>query len=168
MQVNVTPIPVNLGKKTWLGILLAIGLSITNGTMLVPIKLSPPEIASSDVFLVSFAIGVAVVTPVFALVYFLVFKKKFMLELKFSVVALPGLLGGFVWNIGNWASIFATLFLGYTVGFPLSQCALLVGGFWGVVLFKEITGVKRISLFVASSLVLIGGAVLLGLYGNKV
>jgi len=108
------------------------------------------------------------VTPVFALVYFLVFKKKFMLELKFSVVALPGLLGGFVWNIGNWASIFATLFLGYTVGFPLSQCALLVGGFWGVVLFKEITGVKRISLFVASSLVLIGGAVLLGLYGNKV
>lgn len=87
-------------------------------------------------------------------------------------------LAGLMWNIGNWASLYALQYLGYTVGFPLTQCALLLGttrnsllnlsgGFWGIVLFKEITGVRRILLYVVSCLVLISGAILLGLYGKK-
>jgi len=150
-------------KRTWLGIACALGLSITNGTMLVPIQLAPKEFHGIN-FIVSFGIGVLAVTPVFALIYFLVFRKK--PEFKLSTVALPGFICGLGWNTGNWASIYATLCLGYTIGFPLSQCALLVGGFWGVVLFKEITGIKRIGLYVVASLILIGGAVMLGLYGQ--
>lgn len=49
--------------------------SITNGTMLVPIQLAPKEVQGIS-FLVSFGIGALVVTPVFALVYFVAFRKK--------------------------------------------------------------------------------------------
>jgi len=162
--VNETDTAEPPAQITWLGIACALGLSLTNGSMLAPYSYAPDEAKPS--FLVSFGIGVLIVTPVFAVIYFVVFRKKPDFNLV-KVVALPGMLCGLGWNIGNWASIYATMFLGYTVGFPLSQCALLVGGFWGIVLFKEITGIKRVSLFFISSLILLGGAVLLGVYGGK-
>jgi len=141
-----------------------IQFSTTNGSMLVPIRFAPVEVQGIN-FIVSFGIGVLAVTPVFAFIYFLAFRR--MPELKLKVLALPGLICGLGWNFGNWASIYATLFLGYTIGFPLSQCALLIGGFWGVALFKEITGLKRIVVFVVSCFILLGGAVMLALYGKK-
>jgi len=151
-------------RRLWLGILCALGLSITNGSMLVPLKFAPPEVGGIN-FIVSFAIGVFVVTPVFALIYFGI--RRTMPEMKVTRLALPGIMAGIGWNIGNWASIYATIFLGFTIGFPLSQCALLVAGMWGILLFREITGTKRVvSLFVGSG-ILIVGAVLLGLFGGK-
>jgi len=105
------------------------------------------------------------VTPLFAVVYFVGFQKKPVWNVK--KILLPGILGGLGWNVGNFASIYATINLGYTVGFPLSQCALLVSGFWGILLFKEMTGVKRIGLYLVSALVLLGGAILLAVYGRK-
>jgi len=156
-------------KKKWIGIFCAAFLSITNGSMLAPIHYAPTNVQGIN-FIVSFGIGVLGVTPLFAVIYFIVFKRdttSFITLLNPRKLLLPGLASGLGWNIGNWASIYATTFLGYTVGFPLSQCALLIGGFWGIVLFKEITGLKRISLFVISAFVLLGGAVLLALFGRK-
>lgn len=153
----------NDAPKLWVGILCALVLSITNGSMLIPMKYAGD--AQGVAFLPSFGIGVLLVTPVYALIYFVALKKK--PEFKIPILALPGLVSGFGWNVGNWASIYATLYLGFTIGFPLSQCALLVGGFWGLFLFKEITGVKRILLFVGSCFVLLGGAVMLAVFGGS-
>ena len=55
--------------------------------------------------------------------------------------------------------------LGLTVGFPLTQCSLLLGGMWGVLVFHEITQTRRIVAFFVGALILIGGAALLAVYG---
>jgi len=149
-------------KNVFLGCLLALGLSIPNGTRLVPIKLAPTEVQGIN-FIVSFGIGVICVTPVYALIYYFAFRKKPLFKL--NQLAIPGIIAGVGWNIGNWASIYATLFLGFTIGFPLTQCALLVGAFWGLLLFREISGGIRVLIVVISSFTLIGGAVLLGMFG---
>jgi len=150
-------------KSRLLGYFCAAFLSITNGSMLAPIHFAP-SYAQGINFLVSFGIGVLAVTPLFAVIYFVAFNKT--PKWDFRNILAPGLMCGLGWNFGNWASIYATTYLGYTVGFPLSQCALLVGGFWGIVLFREITGWKRIGLFVISAIVLLGGAVMLAFFGR--
>jgi len=151
-------------RRKLFGLFCAALLGIPNGSMLAPIHYAP-ESASGINFLISFGIGVLAVTPLFAVTYFVGFQKKPVWNVK--RVLLPGVLAGLGWNIGNFASIYATINLGYTVGFPLSQCALLVSGFWGIVLFKEMTGWKRIGLFILSALVLVGGAAILAVYGRK-
>jgi glucose uptake protein GlcU len=70
-----------------------------------------------------------------------------------------------VWNVGNVCSIYATLYLGLTVGFPLTQLALAFGGLIGIFWFKEITGVYVIAFWMVSIAVLLTGAVLLGMFG---
>jgi hypothetical protein len=33
--------------------------------------------------------------------------------------------------MGNFSSMFATIYLGQTIGFPLTQTCIVVNGFWG-------------------------------------
>jgi len=159
--------PTKINRKKMIGYVCAATLSLTNGSMLAPIHFAPPE-AQGINFIISFGIGVLSVTPLFSVIYYMIlFREKTPPQWKPKILLLPGLIAGLVWNIGNWASIYATAYLGYTVGFPLSQCALLISMFWGIVLFKEITGWKRLLLLIVSSIVLVGGAIVLALYGRK-
>merc|ERR1712000_123329 len=92
-------------------------------------------------FLPSLALGVLAAQPLLFVLYW----GRSMLAgnwPKFHVesVALPGLLTGCFWGMGNFQAMFATLYLGQTVGFPLTQCCLIVSGCWGILYFKEIQG----------------------------
>jgi glucose uptake protein GlcU len=62
-------------------------------------------------------------------------------------------------------SIYATLYLGLTVGFPLTQVALVTSGLWGILLFREISGAKTLIVWTLSVCVLLGGAAMLSLFG---
>ena len=74
---------------------------------------------------------------------------------------------GFLWNFGNVGSMLAVASpLGLTVGYPLCQCALLIGGCWGIFYFKEITERRAIVLFFVSAMVLLSGATLMALFGK--
>jgi len=76
------------GTKTLIGVMCACVLGLTNGTMLIPLMYSPHDVARNtdlgQLFLVSFGIGVFLLTPIFAGVYFFVlirfFKKKSTVE----------------------------------------------------------------------------------------
>merc|ERR1711998_657674 len=53
----------------------------------------------------------------------------------------PCLVSGVLWNGGNICSILAQLEpLGLAVGYPLTQCCILVGGLWGIFYCREIQG----------------------------
>ena len=52
-----------------------------------------------------------------------------------------------------------------TVGYPLTQVALVVGGLWGIIAFKEMKGIRTLSVWAASVTILLGGAVMLALFG---
>ena len=78
-------------------------------------------------------------------------------------IILPGALSGVIWNIANFASFYAVLILGMTVGYPLTQMALFVSVLWGLLYFHEIKGRNKIIRLVTGSIVLFIGAILLGL-----
>jgi glucose uptake protein GlcU len=149
-------------KERLFGMFCAIALGIPNGSMLVPLRLSPAD-AQGINYMVSFGIGVVCVTPVLALIYFVLKREVPVFHPRVALV--PGLLAGFVWNLGNFSSIYATLYLGLTIGFPLTQVALLVAGLYGIFFFKEITSWFAVMFFFLSAGVLLGGAALLSVYG---
>ncbi len=67
-------------------------------------------------------------------------------------------------NVSSLVAVDSTL--GMTVGYPISQCSLLIAGTWGVLYYKEINERAKIIAFAASALVICLGAALLGVYGS--
>jgi len=43
---------------------------------------------------------------------------------------------GVLWNISNIFALLAIPIVGYAIAYPMMQCAILVAGVWGVVVFK--------------------------------
>jgi len=148
-------------RKPIIGFICALILGLMNGSMMVPLRYTPKE-AQGINYIVSFAIGVLIVTPICAIVYFLVRRKK--PEFHFRVAVIPGLITGLLWNLGNFFSIYATLYLGLTIGFPLTQTCLVVSGLWGMLVYKELSGARTIILWIISVIVLLAGATLLALF----
>ncbi len=56
--------------------------------------------------------------------------------------------------------------LGMTVGYPVSQCSLLIAAAWAVIYYREIREPRKIAAFAASAVVICGGATLLGIFGS--
>ena len=72
-----------------------------------------------------------------------------------------------MWNTGNIASLVAVDSpMGMTVANPISQCALLIAGTWGVLYYHEIRGTRQVALFALAAVVVCIGAALLGMYGS--
>lgn len=157
--------------KKWgrflLGLFCVMCTGLFNGSMMVPARYNSDPKANGIIYLLSFGIGVMIVTPVIFVLYFLLQWR--MPVFHFKVALLPGLATGLIWSIGNAGSTYATLSpLGLTVGFPLTQCALLVAGIWGMTLFREIKGWKPIlQFFIAVLLFLLPGCGLLAIYGKS-
>ena len=150
----------------WLG---ALGCGLLNGSLMVPFRFFVQDQDSDGAddaiaYIVSFAIGVAVVQPVCFILYFRLPLQP-LPSLKAATIGLPGIITGIFWAIGNFESTLATLKLGETVGYPLTQTCIVVAGLWGACFFNEIRGTIPMLLFSVSVLIIIGGAVLLGLYG---
>lgn len=72
-----------------------------------------------------------------------------------------GFFAGILWGLGNAGLSFA---LSSGVEFPIAvsiyNCSLFVGGLWGILIFKEIRGVRGKGLFFASACALFAGIAL--------
>lgn len=145
-----------------IGVGCALGLALLNGSMMVPLRFTPKE-AQGINYIISFGIGCIIVTPVCAVMYFA--AKRTTPDFQFKVAFIPGIITGILWNLGNFFSIYATLYLGLTIGFPLTQLALVVSGLWGLLVFKELHGWKTLTVWTISLLVLLSGAALLSIFG---
>ncbi|KAK3260043.1 hypothetical protein CYMTET_30986 [Cymbomonas tetramitiformis] len=153
------------------GVFWAVATGLLNGSQMVPLQCfsngcfgSPAYTGSagaSVAFLPSLAVGVMTITPAFAIIYF--GAKREVPEFAFSVAGVPGLLTGAFWAMGNFAAMFATEYLGQTIGFPMTQACIIVNAFLGIVFYREITGTYAIRLFAVAVIFIIVGA---GLDGN--
>ncbi|MFW5775049.1 MAG: GRP family sugar transporter [Chitinivibrionales bacterium] len=74
-----------------------------------------------------------------------------------------GLFAGILWNVGNVGSFFAITYLGYGIGFAMTQLALFVGVSWGAFYFKEVTGRTPLLRLFFSAAILFSGAALLAM-----
>jgi len=131
----------------------AIGVEAYKGSVLAPLA-----------FLPSLAAGIMVMQPVLFLLYWgrSILAGR-MPQFHFSKVAVSGLLTGAFWGMGNFNAMFATVYLGQTIGFPLTQCCLILNGVWGILYYKEIKGALAIGTFVLASIIILAGATLDGM-----
>jgi len=158
------------------GLACAALTGIFGGSVLVPLKMAPlvpfQHGTNASIFALSFGLCIMPVTLCFlALAYAGAMlgwceTPRFGAEHPLGRELLAGVAAGALWNGGNVASIYAIQApLGMAVGYPLTQCALLVSGTLGIVAFGEIKG-KRVLLWVLGAGILLAGASGLGIYGG--
>jgi len=80
--------------------------------------------------------------------------------MELYVGALPGIISGIVWNIGNILSMLAIGIIGYTIAYPILYCGIFIAGLWGMFLFKEIRG-NAAALYWGSGFLILTGIILL-------
>eukprot|EP00037_Helgoeca_nana_P016425 m.154574 g.154574 ORF g.154574 m.154574 type:complete len:371 (-) comp23517_c0_seq2:129-1241(-) len=155
------------GGRFAAGMVCAVLVGLFGGSILAPLAFVSDELSGIG-FLPSFGIG-AFASGVLIDGTYLVVHRRTSPSLGVIVrTALPGMAAGLVWNAGNVCSILAMGSIGnlsYGVAYPIMQCALFVSGLWGIFYFKEVTGRVAIGAFFVSGFVLIGGAVILSIYG---
>ena len=145
------------------GLILAFFVGLFGGSILAPLNFVPPE-QEGLVFVPSFGIGsFAMASVILACVIYSNKVTNGSLEFKWSHGLPLGILSGTLFQLSNILSIIAIPALGYGVAYPLLQCAILFSGFWGVFVFKEITGWQTISIFFVGGAILLGGAAMLAI-----
>ncbi|CAK9016926.1 unnamed protein product [Durusdinium trenchii] len=124
------------------GISSALAVGLFGGSVLVPFKYIPPDVAGLAA-IPSFGIGALVAGVIVTFGYVKgILKSSSFPALRGDQVA-AGLASGLLWNAGNVASVIAQsppFLLPYGVAYPILQCALVFGGLWGIYVFKEIVG----------------------------
>jgi glucose uptake protein len=128
------------------------------GLFLIPYKFTDIPLLE---FMSSFTIGIFIAAE--HLIAIMCIKRRALFEYKLAP-SVVSVLMGFLWIAGQhgcfWA-IDTKGALGYAVGYPLTQLNLLVNLLWGVVVFHEYpTKTERIRLAVATSVILVGAALL--------
>lgn len=94
--------------KKLLGLICTLFVGVLNGSVMVPLA-KTPQSAQGINYIVSFGIGVVLVTPVCLIFYFIlqyVLTKKIP-EFHFKKSFIPGLITGILWNIGNYCRFFS-------------------------------------------------------------
>ncbi|KAH7365201.1 hypothetical protein KP509_18G013500 [Ceratopteris richardii] len=149
------------------GIGLATVVGVLNGSFLIPLKYAHEDVVGIE-YLVSFGVGSMAMTLLVLGIYWCSCKTLGYTfpSFKFRQGAGPALLTGLLWSLGNYLSIYATLYLGYSIGWPLVQCQLLVSALWAVLYYKEVKSKVAAIVLIISSLVLVGGAVMLSYFGT--
>eukprot|EP00960_Hanusia_phi_P070549 767333-Hanusia_phi.AAC.2 len=162
------------GAKLAMGVMLALMTGVFDGSLMAPFKAflssSPPSSSSSQSDLVfeylsSFALALPVVAG--GTLLSIIIYNHHVLDASFDRASLkeaayPGFCAGVLWAIGNVLSVHATLELGQSVGFPMTQSCVVISALWGIVWFKEMTNRLSLLLFLLSSVLVAAGASLLG------
>lgn len=149
------------------GIGLATLVGVLNGSFLIPLKYAHQDVVGVE-YLVSFGVGSMIMTLLVLGAYWSshkLFGHDFP-SFQVKVASGPALLTGLFWSAGNFLSIYATLYLGISLGWPLVQCQLLISALWAVFYYKEVSSSMAAAVLVASSLVVVAGAVLLSYFGT--
>jgi len=160
----------------FLGFICAVVMGLLNGTMMAPMTCfsqgcfgTEPFDKSDQIpamaFLPSLAAGIAISQPVMFLLYWGPSMMRGVYP-KFHAKAItgPAVFTGVTWAMGNFNAMFGTVYLGQTIGFPLTQCCLVLNGILGIAYFQELQGRGPIGLFCLASLIIFAGAGMDGLF----
>ncbi|MFQ5940143.1 MAG: GRP family sugar transporter [Nitrososphaerales archaeon] len=125
------------------GYLLTVIAGILWGSLFVPVQLfSNLENSFFSMSLAIFVIGTGI----------LIATRRFRKR-----ETLTGIVSGAIWNVGNIASFLAVAALGLTVGYPLTQLALLFNVSWGLLYFREASHRKSFTaIYIGATIVIIG------------
>ncbi|KAL2641894.1 hypothetical protein R1flu_009481 [Riccia fluitans] len=141
------------------GVFTAIFAGVMGGLIMIPLTREKPYLQGIP-YLPSFAIGVAIFAPIVVAIPYVTRSEKQWPNLAPGAAALPGIVAGIVWNIGNVLSIIAITQISYSIAYPIFQCGIFVAGLWGMLLFEEISGTSATSFWISGLLIIVGVALL--------
>lgn len=107
------------------GLFWALCVGFSGGSILAPSHYAHPD-ERGLAFLPSFGIGAIIASPILTVVWFTLVEKS-LPPLHLSTLPV-GLFSGLLWNISNICAVIAIPMLGYSVAYPILQCALFVAG----------------------------------------
>jgi len=159
------------------GIVCAVINGVWGGMNLIPMHFAKAQGIYGIKYLISYATGSMIVTILLWMIMYLYQLKRFNFSHQEAMKALPslhtakllvpGILSGCLYSLGNVGAIVAISVLGQSVGFSCVQLSLFVSGLWGIFVFGEVQGLGKIFKWLLSSIVTIGGIVILGLQHQK-
>ena len=68
-------------------------------------------------------------------------------------------------SVVSFASIYATLYLGNSIGYAAIQGQMVISGLWGLCYYHEVRGVRNITQFFISMVLTVAGVILLAIFG---
>jgi glucose uptake protein GlcU len=180
--------PASMGKKekpsTMIGFMCVSVTGVFAGSIFVPLKLAPSRYRDGlQAIKFAFAQGISTFVacifwiPILFLMLYL--KDKFSGNLRGRTMRewlpphhcrkclLAGASSGAIWNMGNLGATLGSLPPLQTVGYTLSQAALLVGALWGVLFFREIKGSSNLMLFAVGAGFTCAGLGVSGFFGQS-
>jgi glucose uptake protein GlcU len=140
-------------KSTKKGIILALIAALLFGSTFVPFKLTR---MSGEQFFFQMSIGIMITSTI-------IFALKMKIPKNLQIM--EGFSTGFLWTVANLFGIYANIILGLSRGGPITQTAALIGALWGLFYFKEFKEKKQIIQIIVSSIIVVAGAILIGLAG---
>lgn len=112
-------------------------------------------------FVFSLYTGIFLTSIVYFSIYCLVKKNK---PVIYQEVILPAIVSGLMWGIGNSSFFLANNALTQAITFPIvSSGPSIVANLWGVVLYKEVKGIKNLSFLLVGFVFAILGSVFCGI-----
>jgi glucose uptake protein GlcU len=148
-----------------LGIGAAVFNGVWGGSNLVPSHYAPYH---GIEFTISFATGALIANVALVFVYIVLAKLVWKSPLpspQFRVMMLPGFISGTLWSIGNFCSLAAVAAMGQGIGNSLIQSSVIVSGLWGILFYREMTGLP-VLFWSVWMLVCVGGIVGLAIEEN--
>jgi len=135
------------------GIIFAVVAGIFFGTTYVPLKITG---MTGNEYFFQMTIGIILTSIVIFLL-----KRSVPKNLQIK----KGLASGTLWAIGNLFGVYTVAMLGMSRGYPLAQLAVLISTAWGLFYFKEFTQKKQRIRIMISTLIILVGALFIGLAG---
>ena len=152
-------------KKRVLGISLACTAGVIYGFVFTPALYVQDNYdnASQNAldYVFSLYTGILLTSIAYFVIYCIVKKNK---PDVYPRVVLPGLVSGIMWGISNSSFFLANNALTQSTTFPIvSSGPSAVSALWGILLYKEIKGVKNLLILAVGFAFVLGGSILCGI-----
>ncbi|KAK9797759.1 hypothetical protein WJX73_007506 [Symbiochloris irregularis] len=141
-----------------LGVCCAVVVGVSAGSFLVPFKYAV-DVKGLE-YILSFGVGAVLSSLVWVAVYFPAcwLASRPVPPFHVRIAALPALLAGTLWSLGNLFSILAVDKLGLSIAGPLIQCQLVISNLWAIFYYHEMQRRgAQITVFVSTAVLLLGG-----------
>jgi glucose uptake protein GlcU len=138
-------------KNARVGIIAALVLGILHGSYFVPLHSSTFSVivtylpVSVGMVLLTFAVGA--------------FSRLGFFHDPLSMARM--VVAGIIQAGGNYMALLTISYLGVSLGYPLTQCAIVVATLWGTLFFKEVTTLRGKRFVFSGVTIVLVGAVLL-------
>lgn len=149
-------------KKRIIGISLAIITGIIYGQCNTPVLYTTQINESKNYldYMFSYYTGILLASLIYFVIYCAIKKNK---PIIYPQIILPGLISGWMWGVANVCYFLATNALNQAISFPISNCGPpIVASFWGIVLYKEIKGIRNLLILGTGFSVAIAASLLIG------